>query len=150
MELKIPPVVVVLLTGLIMSFARIVFPGLAFETSFAGPVALVALALGIGSGAAGFAAFQRARTTASPTNPDGASALVTDGIYRRTRNPMYLGMLLALTAWGFWLGHWLSLALAFVFVPYMNRFQIAVEERVLEQKFGPAYVRYKSEVRRWL
>lgn len=149
-ELRIPPVVVLLLTALAMYLARGAAPSFAFTAPFARPVAWAALALGVGCATAGAAAFQRAGTTLSPTNPGEASALVREGIYRHTRNPMYLGMLLVLTAWGLWLGHWLSLALVSAFVLYMNRFQIGVEERILEEKFGAAYVQYKAEVRRWL
>jgi protein-S-isoprenylcysteine O-methyltransferase Ste14 len=98
----------------------------------------------------GVASFRRARTTLNPLKPDKSSALVMSGIYRYTRNPMYLGLLLVLLGWAFFLAN----ALAFVFLPvfilYMNRFQIDPEERVLASVFGQEFVAYLSKVRRWL
>ena len=82
--------------------------------------------------------------------PQKASALVTSGVYRITRNPMYLGMLLVLAGWGVWLGN----AAAFVglplFVAVLNLLQIAPEERVLRERFGDAFTRYAARVRRWI
>ena len=66
------------------------------------------------------------------------------------RNPMYLGFALALLGWGIFLSNPLSLAMLFVFVGYMNRFQIVPEERALESLFGDAFKAYRSKVRRWL
>lgn len=82
--------------------------------------------------------------------PDAASTLVTSGIYRVTRNPMYLGILFALLGWGLFLSNLGSLLFCGVFVLYMSRFQIQPEERALEVKFGVAFIMYKSRVRRWL
>ncbi|MCW8871031.1 MAG: isoprenylcysteine carboxylmethyltransferase family protein [Xanthomonadales bacterium] len=59
-------------------------------------------------------------------------------------------MLLALAGWGLYLANFYSLLLGFLFVPYMNRFQIRPEERALEQVFGEAFVEYCKRVRRWL
>jgi protein-S-isoprenylcysteine O-methyltransferase Ste14 len=75
---------------------------------------------------------------------------VISGIYKLSRNPMYLGFLLVLVGWAVFLSN----ALAFVFVPafifYMNRFQIDPEEKALVGKFGQEFVDYKSRVRQWL
>jgi protein-S-isoprenylcysteine O-methyltransferase Ste14 len=75
---------------------------------------------------------------------------VTTGVYRFTRNPMYLGFLLALIAWGIFLGNIVSALMPLLFVAYMNRFQISPEERALRARFGAPYVAYQSSVRRWL
>lgn len=96
------------------------------------------------------ARFLRARTTVSPTHPESASALVTSGIYRVTRNPMYLGLLLLLAAWAVLLAHPAPPVLLPAFVVCMNRLQIAPEESALEQHFGAKYIDYKRCVRRWL
>jgi len=101
-------------------------------------------------GIAGVRAFQRARTTVDPLRPEKASALVTSGIYRRTRNPMYVALAIALLGWAIWLGHPLALLGVAAFVAWINRFQIAPEERALRALFGPEFERYCSEVRRWL
>ena len=94
--------------------------------------------------------FRRARTTIHPTRPEHSSALVTTGIYQRTRNPMYLALLLWLLAFAALLGKACSLALSAVFVLSIDRFQIRPEERVLHSLFGEEYERYCGRVRRWI
>lgn len=114
---------------------------------------LLALALvtaGIAIAMLGVLEFRKARTTVNPTNPDGTSSIVASGIYRWSRNPMYVGFLLVLLGWGVYLANLVAILLVPGFVLYMNRFQIQPEERALENKFGAAYTRYKQGVRRWL
>ena len=120
------------------------------DTGFGVHAAMIAVLAGAAASIAGVAAFRRARTTVNPLKPDSASSLVDSGIYRLTRNPMYLGFALALLGWGIFLSNPLSLAMLFVFVGYMNRFQIVPEERALESLFGDAFKAYRSKVRRWL
>ncbi|MEZ5479760.1 MAG: isoprenylcysteine carboxylmethyltransferase family protein [Thiolinea sp.] len=94
--------------------------------------------------------FLRARTTPNPMRPGRASQLVVSGMYRYTRNPMYLGMLLVLTGWALHLGSltpWLVLPL---FVWVLTVQQIIPEEQVLAEKFGQSYREYQQRVRRWL
>lgn len=149
LELKIPPpLLFLLLAGLMWLLARAT-PDMRGIEAGVYPVAALTL-----SGSllllAGVAAFIRARTSVDPRKPDGASALVSSGIYRLSRNPMYLGDLLLLGAWAFYLGNALTLILLPVFVLYMNRFQIRPEERALGRHFGAAYHDYCQRVRRWL
>lgn len=99
---------------------------------------------------AGLYEFQKAKTTFNPMTPDDASSVVTSGVYRVSRNPMYVGFLLLLIGWAIWLSHPLPFFLLPVFVLYMNRFQILPEERALSAKFGKAYDSYQQGVRRWL
>lgn len=94
--------------------------------------------------------FRRANTTVNPVDPNSTSALVTGGIYRISRNPMYVAFLLFLLAWGVYLSDLLALAAGLLFVPYMTAFQIRPEERALRTLFGAAYEDYLSQVRRWL
>jgi len=94
--------------------------------------------------------FVRARTTVNPLNPEKTSSLVTSGLYRFSRNPMYLGMLLWLLALCLYLNNIAGLLVAAAFVAYINRFQIRPEERALQQQFGEAYERYQQQVARWL
>lgn len=63
---------------------------------------------------------------------------------------MYLGFVLILVAWALYLANFASLVLVGAFIAYMTRFQIIPEERILESKFGPAFMKYRVEVRRWL
>lgn len=94
--------------------------------------------------------FRKHKTTVSPISPDTATALVTDGVYSITRNPMYVGMLLALLGLVLWLGAVSALAMIFVFYLLIDRNQIAIEERALVSKFGKTYRDYAERVPRWL
>ncbi|MEB0160908.1 isoprenylcysteine carboxylmethyltransferase family protein, partial [Pseudomonas sp. AH2 (2023)] len=91
----------------------------------------------------------RSRTTVNPLRPDKAAALVSGGVYRVTRNPMYVGMMLLLVAWAVYLDSAWVLAGPVAFVAYITRFQIAPEERVLRAKFAD-FDAYAARVRRWL
>jgi len=114
---------------------------------------LVAVALGALGGAialGGVWSFRRAQTTVNPLKPERSAALVTTGVYTFTRNPMYLGMVLALFAWAVYLASIWPLLGPPLFALYITRFQIAPEERVLGELFGASFAAYKKRVRRWL
>ena len=150
LELKVPPPVVALVVALAMwAVSRSTF-ALEVDVALRIILAVVIALAGLASGAAGIAAFRRARTTLDPMKPQAASSLVTGGIYRVTRNPMYLGVLLVLVGWAVFLcAPWAFLG-PLLFVAYMNRFQIGPEERALMARFGSGYAEYMSTVRRWL
>ena len=150
LELKIPPVALTLLTALLMWLLARAGPVLDIAEGWRA-VAMAALVLAGGAvGMAGVRSFRIAGTTVNPFDPNASSQLVTTGIYRYSRNPMYLGLLLALLGWAAWLASPFALALALGFVPYMNRFQIGPEERTLALAFGEAFERYRKDARRWL
>lgn len=94
--------------------------------------------------------FHRVCTTVNPLRPSSATSLVVSGVYRFTRNPIYLGDLLLLLGYAVFLGNLAGLVITPLFVIYINRFQIAPEERILAQKFGADYQAYKARVRRWV
>src|SRR5712691_6494256 len=150
LELRVPPPAVALAIALIMWLLSRAAPALGFVfpagSTFAASLAVV----GVVTAISGVVTFRRARTTVNPTKPQSSSSLVTWGVYTISRNPMYLGLLLVLTGWAIFLSN----ALAFLFLPayifYMNRFQIAPEERVLASLFGQEFAAYQSRVRRWL
>ena len=150
LELKIPPPLVALATAALMWLASRTVPGLRF--AFPGRIYFAAglAALGVLSAVSGVVAFRLARTTLNPMKPDSATSLVASGIYTVTRNPMYLGLLLALSGWAIFLSH----VLAFIFLPafviYITRFQIVPEEKTLVSLFGHDFESYQSRVRRWL
>ena len=150
LELKVPPLVLVLMLAVIMWFAAMQLPSLAFTLPGRHGLTVVISGVGILFLLAGVYQFQKAKTTVNPITPAAASAIVTSGVYRISRNPMYVGFLLALTGWAIFLSHPLPFLLLPVFVAYMNRFQISPEERVLSAKFGDEYDSYKQGVRRWL
>lgn len=94
--------------------------------------------------------FIRAKTTVNPMKPEKASQLVVSGMYRFSRNPMYLGMLLLLTGWALYLGNVAAFALLPVFVGLITVLQIQPEERALQALFGEQYRQYCRQVGRWL
>ena len=150
LELKVPPLILVLVLALAMWFTAMQFPSLAITLPWHHGLAVTVSGVGILILLAGVYAFQKAKTTLNPTKPAAASAVVASGIYRVSRNPMYVGFLLALTGWAIFLSHPLPFLFLPVFVAYMNRFQISPEERALSAKFGDEYDAYKQDVRRWL
>lgn len=112
--------------------------------------AMVPAAAGVAVALAGVASFRRASTTVNPTKPDSASSLVSSGVYRATRNPMYLGLLFVLAGWAVFLSSPAALIVATTFVAYLNRFQIAPEERALRSRFGAEFEAYRARVPRWI
>lgn len=150
LELKIPPVAVGLLAAALMWLGAWSVPRLAFHLPgrifIAVGVALVGALVSI----LGVVSFKRAKTTVNPMKPEAASSLVVAGIYRVTRNPMYLGFLLILGGWGAWLSNALAFLPIPLFILYMTVFQIRPEERALEARFGPDFAAYKKQVRRWI
>jgi protein-S-isoprenylcysteine O-methyltransferase Ste14 len=150
LELRIPPVAVALLIGGAMLGARAISPHLTFVYPGRWILAAVLAMAGVGIALAGVVEFRRARTTVDPTDPGKSNTVVTSGIYRASRNPMYLGFLLALLAWAAGLSNAGTLFGPVLFVLYMNRFQILPEERILRSRFGSQYDTYSQTVRRWI
>jgi protein-S-isoprenylcysteine O-methyltransferase Ste14 len=150
LELKIPPVALVLLFAATMWLLSASASSMALAVPWRAPVALMLWSAGFAIALAGVFEFRRAKTTVNPLTPEAATAMVTSGIYRYSRNPMYVGLLLALIGWAVWLSHLLPFALLPLFVLYMNRFQIEPEERALSAKFGGLFRDYRRSVRRWL
>ena len=150
LELRIPPVVVAVLVGAAMWAVSLVTPRLPIDLA---PRIFVGVAIGIlglAAALAGVVEFRRAHTTVDPTNPSKSSTVVTSGIYRLTRNPMYLGFLLVVVGWAAYLSSPWTFIGPIAFVVYMNRFQIEPEERMLAARFGASFEQYLRSVRRWL
>lgn len=153
LEHRIPPPVIDAACAAVMWMLAWVMPQAQLWPLGAWPAVVAALLLaGLGGmvALAGLHAFRSARTTMNPLAPRSARVLVTGGIYRHTRNPMYLGMLLVLAGWGAWLGNaaaWLGLPLSMWLITAL---QIRPEERILAERFGDGYLRYAARVRRWL
>jgi protein-S-isoprenylcysteine O-methyltransferase Ste14 len=150
LENRIPPPVVALLVAAGMWALSRWWPLVRFELPSPLLVGFgVALVGGAVSGA-GAREFRRAKTTVNPLHPERASAVVTTGIYRCTRNPMYVGAVFVLLGCFLAFGA-LSAVLGLpAFVLYITRYQIRPEERVLLSKFGKEYADYMARVRRWL
>lgn len=150
LELKLPPVVIALFLAAVMYAAGRLAPAFGFALPAHRVIAAGVVAAGMLIALLGVVSFRRAGTTVNPLQPAAASQLVVSGIYRRTRNPMYLGMLLVLLGWGVFLANAIAFLAAAAFIPLMNRLQIGPEERILAATFGPAFTAYQSTVRRWL
>jgi protein-S-isoprenylcysteine O-methyltransferase Ste14 len=150
LELKVPPLALVFLMAAFMWLARWAVPTFGFELPARTLFSVSAAVAGAVIGGLGFASFIRAKTTVNPMKPDSSSSLVVSGIYRFTRNPMYLGFLLGLLGWAIFLSNALAFFLLPAFIVYMNRFQIEPEEKALARLFGEQFVAYRSRVRRWL
>ena len=131
--------------ALSQSFSRLQF-ALIGSSWLASILAIVGIALAI----MGVLAFKKAQTTVNPHIPEKSASLVTDGIYRYTRNPMYLGMLLVLLGWAFYLSNFAAFLFLPIFIIYMSHFQIQPEERFMRHKFNDEYRAYVIKVRRWL
>lgn len=149
LELKIPPPLVAFLTGLLMWVASKLVAPVTLPRALRIGIAVALACLGAAIALAGVVEFRRARTTVNPLTPGAAAVLVRGGVFRFSRNPMYLGLLLCLVAWAVYLSNLLALFVVPLFVLYMNRFQIAPEERALTALFGDAYAAYRQGVRRW-
>ncbi len=149
LDLKVPPDAVALAVGGLMWLVSLVTPSVEVPRAYRVLCAVVLFATGIGLIVASRVSFGRAGTTFNPTAPDRSSRLVTTGVYRWSRNPMYLGTELALLGLGVLLSNPVSLLVSAIYVLYMNRFQIQPEERVLRARFGVAYDDYSGRVRRW-
>ena len=150
LELKIPPPIVTLVLALAMWGISRFTPTLEVNAIFRVVAAVLVALVGGAFTAAGVTAFRRANTTLDPTKPEAAASLITSGIYRVTRNPMYVGLLFILIGWTVFLRAPWAMVGPVAFVAYMTRFQIAPEERALASTFGEAYASYKARVRRWL
>ena len=150
LELKIPPPVLALLVAALMWLASQFMEPPRAPLAIRVATALALLVVGQSISVGGMRSFRKAKTTMNPFKPGAASALVSDGVYRFTRNPMYVGLLITLLGWAAFL--WQPLALVFLplFVLYITRFQIKPEERVLSSLFGNEYADYMAKVRRWL
>jgi protein-S-isoprenylcysteine O-methyltransferase Ste14 len=150
LELKIPPPAVALAIGFLMWLTSVLFGYIPIPLDYRLGAALALLVIGQGISISGIVAFRQAKTTLNPLKPGNSTALVTRGIYRFTRNPMYLGLLLTLMGWAAFLASPPALVFLFLYVVYINRFQIEPEERMLASLFGGDYTAYKTRVRRWL
>lgn len=150
LELKVPPPLVALTCAALMYAVAQLAPGWRWSWPHGAILGAGVALLGAALDALGVIAFLRARTTVNPLKPSRTSTIVRGGIYRHTRNPMYLGMLLFLLGFALYLAHPLAFLLLPVFVAYLTRYQIMPEERFLAAKFGAEYAAYASRVRRWI
>ena len=150
MELKVIPVVQVLIAGILMAVLSKLLPELILNWPAQNKVTLLLFTLAIFIGISAIISFKRHKTTVNPTKPEASTTVVSSGIYSLSRNPMYLAMLISLISLAYYLQNITSLPVILIFIGYMTRFQIIPEEKVLTKIFGQQYLDYQSKVRRWL
>lgn len=150
LELRIPPRLLAVAVALGMWAMSLLEPRFESLPSHHWATALVGALGGAAITIVGGVTLRAARTTLLPMRPQKTTSLVTTGIFRWTRNPMYLGLAVALVGWAAFLSAAWSLLGPVLFVLYLNRFQIQPEERALTKLFGAEYTNYARRVRRWL
>lgn len=123
-------------------------PGLGLPDDWRRGLAVAGLITGFAIEAAAAGLFRRARTAVQPWKP--STALVTGGIYRLTRNPIYVGMAIIYAGLGIGMDSPVALILLLPCLVVVDRFVIAREELYLQARFGLDYLAYRQKVRRWL
>lgn len=150
LELKIIPLFVFLAAAVVVLWSYLAFPLVMVETWFFDMMAVVCFCASGYLGLSALWRFHQANTTVHPGDPTKVKVMVKSGVYRFSRNPMYLGLLLLLFCESFILGNMSSAIGIVLFILYMNRFQIQPEEKALLERFGDEYLNYKAKVRRWI
>lgn len=147
LELKVPPLVVMLIFGICIFLLSKVDP---FRFGNFKGASITLTILGAIISISSVIIFKNEQTTVDPMNPNKSNNLVVKGIYNYSRNPMYLSFYLWLLAFSIYCGSILAILFGPIFILYLNVFQIKPEEKILLDKFGESYLSYKKSVRRWI
>ena len=150
LETKIPPPLVALIIGLSMWLSNDYTGSVSVPEDYRVMLAVAVALVGVSCDLGGLISFRIGKTTVNPLRPETSSKLIITGIYKITRNPMYVGMAIILTAWAVYLSNLILMVWVGVFIAYITRFQIQPEERALDKLFGEEFASYKQSVRRWL
>ena len=148
MKTKIPPPILALVMIVLIYLSSFFIESTTFN--YQGSLSVLVLILGLACAIPSFKLFAIYKTTISPLKPSDATALVTEGMYRYSRNPMYLGLLLLTIASTIWFGTWFGIIINILFIFLINFLQIIPEEEALLEIFGEEYEEYKKNVRRWI
>ena len=149
-KVKFPPPLIFLgglLAGLLIGWLFDI-PSLDLDERTKVAVAILLPVLGFGIGVAGMSVFRRRGTNVEPWR--ASTAIVADGVFRWTRNPMYIGMTLIYCGLAIAFESLAALLVLPLVLIIIRTYVIAREERYLEGKFGDEYRRYKKRVRRWI
>ena len=148
MSNKIPPPIVTLFFGLCIYLSRPYFPEFSF--SILNSLSTISFVLGITVFATAVSSFKRQNTTVNPISIEKASSLVVNGVFKYSRNPMYLGMLFILLGLTFKFNLIGGLLFTSLFMIFISIFQIKPEEAAMEKLFDQEWKDYIKHVRRWL
>jgi protein-S-isoprenylcysteine O-methyltransferase Ste14 len=142
------PPTYVLIALVVMLVLHLIFPAIKLISLPLSLLGLFPLIIGVALNLVADSAFRRAGTTVKPFQE--TATLLTDGVYSLSRHPMYLGFTLILIGAAILLGSLTPWVIIPVFVFLMEVVFIRAEERMLGEKFGPAWLAYKKKVRRWI
>ena len=148
MNNKIPPPIVTLVFGLGIYFSRNLFPN--HHVPIIDVFSVLLLICGIIIIRTAFLLFKNRQTTINPLNLTKTSSLVNTGIFKYTRNPMYLGMVFILISIALKFNIYGGIIVVLLFFSFITKFQIVPEENAMEKLFGKEYKKYKKTTRRWL
>ena len=145
---KIPPPIFTLIFAALIYFSSEWSPSIVFRGQ--NLISLFLMMLGFLVLLIAISAFIKLKTTINPLKPEAATSLITTGIFKLSRNPMYLGMLLLIISLWIKTGAVLGFILVAGFIAYLNYFQIFPEEQAMKGLFSDKYKTYCQQVRRWL
>ena len=148
MKTKIPPPIVTLVSALLIFFSKELFPNYTFD--YQSTLSIGNFISGLMILISAVSLFKKKETTVNPMNPEKASSLVVDGVFKHTRNPMYLGMSVVLLSISIQFNPIGGLLIVSLFVAYITAFQIIPEEEAMEENFGEEYLSFKRSTRRWI
>ena len=148
METKIPPPIVTLVFGLSIYLSSGIFRVVEFNHSFY--LGIILLLLGFVILISAVRLFRKDKTTVNPLSPEQATTLVTDGIFKYSRNPMYLGMAFVLGSIAVFFNLIGGIILVALFCAYITKFQIFPEERAMRDLFSDDFDKYTKVTRRWI
>jgi protein-S-isoprenylcysteine O-methyltransferase Ste14 len=145
---KIMPTTYLLIAMIAMIAIHYLFPGLLIIPPFWNLLGLIPLVLGVVINIEADGAFHKVNTTVRPF--EESSVLVTDGVFRISRNPMYLGFVLTLIGIAVLLRSLTPYVIILAFAIWIQSRFITIEEHMLAEKFGARWLEYKRKTRRWL
>ena len=148
MNNTIPPPIVTLICGLGIYFSRSLFP--TYNHTSIVIISSLFLSLGTMTLIAAMLSFKKQKTTVNPLQPERASSLVISGVFKYSRNPMYLGLSLILLSAAIQFNFVGGTLIVLMFIAFITKFQIIPEEIAMEKLFGEEFVQYKKKTRKWI
>ena len=145
---KIPPPLIALTFGFLVNYSKNIFPKI--EIVWGGVVGAFMIIIGLIIILSAIIQFKKYKTTITPLNPSYATKLIVNGIYKFSRNPMYLGLLLILAGISIIQNPIGGLLFIPAFILYINHFQIIPEESAMLDLFKEDFLKYKKNIRRWI
>ena len=151
MHLKIPPPIVALIGILLIFLSKDYTLILYLHPHLQNTLSLLFLIIGFVIIFLATKEFKKSETTVNPMKPETSTSLVTSGIFKYTRNPMYLGLTSILLASCFYFSSLLGIIVYVpLFILYITVFQIIPEEEMMKGLFNDEFLDYCAKVRRWI